>query len=258
MDPIPPAPRATVLDAAGRRLSPTERERALALVAAGRADLVAEDPLTIRLRHAVDLPARSPAAAPSPPDHADAPLLVHVCCGPCATYSVDHLRGLGWHVEGYWANPNIHPYSEHERRREALEGYAARIGLPMHWAEAYRLAEFLRAIAGHERPGERCVRCYRLRLEETAVVAAAGGFRAITTTLLISPYQDQAALRRIGEEVAAAHGVQFFYDNLRRGYADSRRLAREAGLYLQRYCGCLFSEWEAQDPAARAARSASG
>jgi len=258
MDPIPPARRATVLDAAGRRLSPTERERALALVAAGRADLVAEDPLTIRLRHAVDLPARSPAAAPSPPDHADAPLLVHVCCGPCATYSVDHLRGLGWHVEGYWANPNIHPYSEHERRREALEGYAARIGLPMHWAEAYRLAEFLRAIAGHERPGERCVRCYRLRLEETAVVAAAGGFRAITTTLLISPYQDQAALRRIGEEVAAAHGVQFFYDNLRRGYADSRRLAREAGLYLQRYCGCLFSEWEAQDPAARAARSASG
>lgn len=257
MDPTPPTPRATVLDAAGRRLSPTGRERALTLVSEGRADLVTEDPLTIRLRRTVALPSRDRAAAPAPPDYRGAPLLVHTCCGPCATYSVAHLRGLGWHVEGYWANPNIHPFSEHERRREALEGYAARIGLPMHWAESYRLVEFLRALAGHERPGERCARCYRLRLDETAAAAAAGGFRAITTTLLISPYQDQAALRRFGEEVAAAHGVGFFYDNLRRGYADSRRLAREAGLYMQRYCGCLFSEWEARDPVARAARRSS-
>jgi len=253
-----PAPRATVLDAEGRRLSPTTPERALALVAEGRADLVAKDPLAVRLHRSVRVPPPEPAAEESPPDHGDAPLLLHVCCGPCATYSVRRLRELRWHVEGYWCNPNIHPFSEHERRREHVAGYAERVGLPMHWDPEYRLVEFLRAIAGHERYGERCALCYRMRLERTAAEAAARGFQAITTTLLISPYQDQAALCRIGEEVAAAHGVAFFYENLRRGYAESRRLAREADLYMQRYCGCLFSEWEALDRDAPTGRRPSG
>lgn len=240
--------RANVLDADGRPLSPCDAEKARRLVREGRAEVVGEAPLTIRLAYAVPgAVARARREAP-PADYHEAPLLMHVCCGPCATYSVKRLRELHWHVEGHWFNPNVHPYAEHELRRETLARYAREVGLPMHWEEGYEMAAFLRAVAGKERFRERCLVCYRMRLERTARRAREGGFRAITTTLLISPYQDQAAIRRIGEEVAAAEGVEFFFENLRRGFAAHVSLAREAGLYMQRYCGCLYSEWESRDP----------
>ena len=68
---------------------------------------------------------------------------------------------------------------------------------------------------------------------------------AICTTLLISPYQDQALIRQTGEAAAARHGVAFYFENLRRGFTEHHHLAREYGLYQQSYCGCLYSEWEA-------------
>ena len=239
--------RAAVLDACGRPLTPTTVARALALVSAGRAEWVGQDPPTIRLRYAAEPPPPGTERAVTPPGFRDQPLLLHICCGPCSTYCVRRLRELAWHVEGYWVNPNIHSYSEHERRRESLVAYAQRIALPLHQTAGYQMAEFFRRVAGHERFRERCAICYRMRLEHTADEAARRGFVAISTTLLISPYQDQEAIRRIGEEVAGARGLRFYYENLRRGYAESRHMAREAGLYMQRYCGCLYSEWEALD-----------
>lgn len=247
-----------MLDAAGRPLAPTSVARALALLSAGKAERVSDDPLTIRLPYAVEIPVPQGVDQAPPEDYAGQPLLLHICCGPCATYSVRRLRELRWHVEGFWFNPNIHPYSEHERRRQALEAYAGRIALPLQQADGYEISAFFRRVAGHEGLGERCALCYRTRLERTAEEAARRGFAAITTTLLISPYQDRAAIVRIGEEVAAAHGLRFFAENLRRGFVESHRLAREAGLYAQRYCGCVYSEWEALDRSAatRSPRSA--
>ncbi len=96
----------------------------------------------------------------------------------------------------------------------------------------------------------RCQVCYRLRLERTAQVAARKGFDAFTTTLLISPYQDQAAIRTIGQEMADVYGVEFYFENFRRGWAEHFQMTREHDLYSQRYCGCIYSEWEAQDPSA--------
>jgi predicted adenine nucleotide alpha hydrolase (AANH) superfamily ATPase len=153
-------------------------------------------------------------------------------------------------VAGHWYNPNVHPYSEHERRRETLARYAQEIELSTIWEPGYDVVRFLRAIHGREQFRVRCKTCYRLRLERTAQVAAREGFDAFTTTLLISPYQDQAAIRAIGQEMADTHGVEFWYENLRRGWAEHARITREHGLYSQRYCGCVYSEWEAQDRAA--------
>ena len=233
---------AAVLDARGTQLSPCSPHKARRLVALGRAELVSEDPLAIRLPYVVDLPkAREDGRAEG------LSILVHVCCAPCATYTVKRLRQRGFEVSGFWFNPNVHPYSEHERRRENLAGYAKEIGLPVIWEPGYEMPIFLQAVVGHEQYGDRCLLCYRLRLGRTADVARKHGFDAITTTLLISPYQDQAAIRRIGHDLASAQGVDFFFENFRRGFTEHRRLSKEHNLYMQRYCGCIYSEWEAND-----------
>lgn len=171
-------------------------------------------------------------------------LLMHTCCGPCAAYPVGHFRAAGWDVVGFWYNPNVHPWTEHERRRESMALLAGALGLPMHWSPGYEMPAYLSKVAG--RPGKpaRCIACYRMRLERTAGVAAETGMDAFTTSLLISPYQDHEALRAAGEEAAAAAGVPFVYADLRRYWPERGRLMRLHSLYRQQYCGCLYSEWE--------------
>ncbi len=237
--------RAIVYDAAGRKLSPCPVERAWALLAAGNAELLSQEPLTIRLRREVVRPER---VLPLEPRAEGKRLLLHVCCGPCATYPVQRLRAEGFAVTAFWYNPNIHPYTEHERRREALWQLARAVELAVVDQEGYDLVAFFRGVCGHEAFGERCAICYRLRLERTAQVAREHGFDAFSTTLLVSIHQDEAAIRRVGEETAAAYGVAFHYEPFRRGWAERGRLAKAYGLYRQDYCGCVFSEWERHQP----------
>ncbi len=233
--------KAIVLDAAGRPLSPCPAERALRLVASGKADLLSQEPLTIRLRRAVETP--PPPPPPEPPGRGRR-ILLHVCCGPCGTYPALHLRREEFAVTAFWYNPNIHPFSEHERRRNALRRFAQEEEVPLiEWPE-YEMVAFLRAVVGPEAPGRRCRICYRMRLTRTAEVARREGFDTFTTTLLISPYQDEEAIREIGEEVGGEVGVPFYYERFRRGWSERGRLARRHNLYRQDYCGCLYSEWE--------------
>jgi predicted adenine nucleotide alpha hydrolase (AANH) superfamily ATPase len=175
---------------------------------------------------------------------AGASILTHICCAPCATYTVNRLREEGWDVAGLWYNPNIHPWQEHERRRVCLQRYAGEIGLPVQWVEGYAMPAFLRAVSGREQFRARCAICYEMRLAETARRARAGGFAAFTTTLLISPYQDQRLIREIGERLGQAEGVEFYFENFRRGWAERGRLSAAHNLYLQQYCGCVYSEYE--------------
>ena len=169
-------------------------------------------------------------------------LLVHSCCGPCATYTIKRLRQEGFEPTAFWYNPNVHPYMEHRRRLEAMESFAQSANLPLIVVEGYDMIAYLRAVVGHE--GDRCGDCFRLRLSKTAKVAREKGFGAFTTTLLISPYQKHDLLRQVGEEVAAQHGVEFYYEDLRSGFKESQQMARALELYHQPYCGCIFSEWE--------------
>jgi hypothetical protein len=230
-----------VLDANGQPLAPTTPEKAQKLIAQGKAALISEEPFTIQLSYRVELPPK--------PEEVEKPgegkrILLHICCGPCSTYTIERLRQEGFQVTGFWYNPNIHPWQEHQRRRESLEKYAEAVDLPMIWHEKYEMPLYLRAVAGHEKFRERCRFCYRMRLEKTAQVAVEGGFDAFTTTLLISPHQDQALIRQIGEEVAEEWEVEFYFENFRRGWSERGRLTHEHGLYRQQYCGCIYSEWE--------------
>ena len=169
-------------------------------------------------------------------------ILLHCCCGPCATYTVNRLREEGFQVAAFWYNPNVHPFTEHRSRLEAMRTTAQAMELPLTVAEGYEMIDYFRAVVGHE--GERCGDCFRLRLSRTAAVACEKGFSAFTTTLLISPYQKHELLREVGETVAKEQGGEFYYEDFRPGFRESHRLSRELNLYHQKYCGCVYSEWE--------------
>lgn len=167
-------------------------------------------------------------------------LLLHTCCAPCSVYCVQALRAEGIEPTALWYNPNIHPYQEYVARRDTLLAYAPSIDMELRVIEEYGLRDFVRAVA--DDIPHRCTHCYDLRMERTARYAAAHGFAAFTTTLLVSPYQNHAALIASAEAAAAAHGVSFLYRDFRVGFREGQAQARELGLYMQKYCGCIFSE----------------
>jgi len=242
-----------VLDATGQRLSPCSPQKARRMLIEGKAKLVSETPLTIQLPYAVQLKPLTEARPEKKPGEGKR-LLLHICCGPCSTYPIKRLREQGFEISGFWYNPNIHPFTEHERRRECVRAYAEEVELPMIWWEEYEMPAYFRAVVGHEAFGERCAICYHLRLERTAQVAHQRGFNALTTTLLISPYQQQALIGSIGEELAGRYNLEFYFENFRRGWCERGHVAREHDMYQQRYCGCIYSEWEAKDRGASTGR----
>jgi predicted adenine nucleotide alpha hydrolase (AANH) superfamily ATPase len=147
-------------------------------------------------------------------------------------------------VLGFWYNPNVHLFVEFRRRMKALKVLQERLPLPIVYDEEYGLERFLCGTRWQDSPAERCASCYRLRLGRTAQEAARRGMAAFTSTLLSSTHQDHGLVRRVGEECAAEHGVEFLYADWRPVSEESHERARAMGLYLQGYCGCVFSEWE--------------
>ncbi len=169
-------------------------------------------------------------------------VLVHVCCAHCAAYTVEHWRREGYETAGFWCNPNIHPYMEHQQRLESMQSLAEKIKLPLIISPDYDIIEYFRRVVGRE--AERCGECFDLRLAKTAEIALEKGFDAFTTTLLISPHQKHDLIKEVGERVAEAKGVEFLYADLRKRYSNSRHITKSMELYRQQYCGCVYSEWE--------------
>jgi predicted adenine nucleotide alpha hydrolase (AANH) superfamily ATPase len=168
--------------------------------------------------------------------------LLHICCGPCATATIDHWRGSDHDLVGFFHNPNIQPLLEFRRRLEGARDLAAAADLPLVEDLSYDPARWF-ADVGTPDSG-RCRRCIGRRMERAALEARAQGCDAFTTSLAISPWQDHDAIREEGARAAASQGIAFLYEDLRPLYRESRRLARRHGLYRQAYCGCVISEWE--------------
>lgn len=169
-------------------------------------------------------------------------LLLHICCGPCTSAALPAFRASGCRVTGFFFNPNIHPLLEYRRRLTGAREAAERSAFPLLEDPLYDPLEWFSRVTSEE--GARCARCLGWRLDRTAEEARARGCRFFSTTLSISPWQDHEAMRLQGEAAAERHGVEFVYEDLRSLYQESRRLSREWGLYRQKYCGCLVSEWE--------------
>lgn len=172
-------------------------------------------------------------------------VLIHTCCAPCLIYPYRQLKDKGFEARGLFYNPNIHPLSEYKNRRQAVEFYAQKEQIEVDYPE-YNPAEFFHAVNLKENNG-RCLICWELRLRKTAEVARAQGFDCFSTTLLVSPYQDQQALKSIGEGVAKESGVKFYYEDFRPGFRPAHDEAKAKGIYCQKYCGCLYSEIEREN-----------
>lgn len=165
-----------------------------------------------------------------------------MCCGPCSIYPVKELRSRGVELTGFFFNHNIHPYTEYKLRRDALQSYAETVGLEVVYRDEYLLEEFLSNVAGE--PAARCGYCYRSRLEAAAQSAAELGFPYYSSTLLYSRYQNQEMIREFGVELGERYGVEFYFEDFRRGWQEGIDLSKEMGLYRQKYCGCIYSEKE--------------
>lgn len=167
-------------------------------------------------------------------------LLLHTCCAPCSVKCIETLRDEGTEPVLFWYNPNIHPYSEYRTRRETLVQYAKDIAIELIIKDYYGLREFV----GNAYPDfdARCSMCYEMRLRETARYAAENGFDSISTTLLISPYQNHELICETAERLAGEYNVSFLYRDFRPHFREGQQKARELELYMQKYCGCIFSE----------------
>jgi predicted adenine nucleotide alpha hydrolase (AANH) superfamily ATPase len=173
-------------------------------------------------------------------------LLLHACCAPCSIECVRILEEEGLGPDLFWYNPNIHPYTEYRARWDTLVRFAGERGLKLITEDEYGLRCFLAGVGpdfGGPAPG-RCAFCYRLRMEKTALRAVREGYEAFSTTLLISPYQNHHLIRETGEELSARLGIAFLYRDFRPHFREGQRQARKQSYYMQKYCGCIFSEEE--------------
>jgi len=158
-------------------------------------------------------------------------------------YPLEVLRQKGYEVGGVFYNPNIHPAVEYNSRKSAVEAYAKTSKVEVFYPE-YEPQEYFHAVDLNEEKPKRCQLCWTMRLSKAAKTAKERSFDYFTSTLLVSPYQDQELLKRIGEDVSKVEHVGFYYEDFRPGFRKAHNQARELGIYCQKYCGCLYSELE--------------
>ncbi|MBR6034105.1 MAG: epoxyqueuosine reductase QueH [Clostridia bacterium] len=172
-------------------------------------------------------------------------LLLHTCCAPCSVYCIDTLRKEEIEPTLYWFNPNIHPYTEYKSRRDCLKQYAEMIGIKAIFDDNYGLDEFCKNVI--DNLSERCKNyCYPVRMEQTFIYAKENGFDAVSTTLLYSIYQNHDYIKSLCEDLSKKYDIEFVYRDFREGFWEGHNKAKEIGLYMQKYCGCVFSEFEAE------------
>ena len=183
-------------------------------------------------------------------------LLLHSCCAPCSSAVLERLAA-DFSILDYFYNPNISPEAEYRLRAEELGRLVKEMALadvqvlegPYEPGRFYELAG---GLEDEPEGGERCARCFELRLEAAAREAVRRGADFFTTTLSISPHKDAARLNAIGGAVGEKQDVPYLYSDFKKrdGFKRSTLLSARYGLYRQDYCGCVYSKKEA---AARAA-----
>ena len=184
-------------------------------------------------------------------------VFLHSCCAPCSSYCMEYLCRV-FRLTVFYYNPNIFPEEEYRLRaaeeKRLIEAYNAEIregkreGFPIQIVEGeYQPARFFAIAKGYEtlpEGGERCFRCFELRLSETAKAAKEAGMDYFSTTLTISPLKNAEKLNEIGEELGKEYGVPWLPCDFKKknGYKRSIELSAQYGLYRQNFCGCVFSK----------------
>lgn len=176
-------------------------------------------------------------------------LLLHSCCAPCSSYTLEYLANY-FEITVLYYNPNISPKEEFEKRfaeqKRLIESMPAKHKITLIRGE-YNYEDFEKIARGYEdvpEGGERCFRCYRLRLSRAAELAREKGFDYFCTTLSISPLKNSQKINEIGYELEKEYGVAWLPSDFkkREGYKRSIELSREYNLYRQNFCGCIYSK----------------
>ncbi len=176
-------------------------------------------------------------------------LLLHSCCAPCSSYVLEYLAAF-FHITIYYYNPNISYEEEYLRRMEEQKRLISELPVknPVQFLSGdYEPERFYQIAKGLEEVpegGERCYKCYELRLLASAKKAKEIGFDCFTTTLSISPHKNAAKLNEIGEKAGKLYDIPYLYSDFKKknGYKRSIELSKEYGLYRQDYCGCIYSK----------------
>ncbi|MBM3246414.1 MAG: epoxyqueuosine reductase QueH, partial [Candidatus Omnitrophica bacterium] len=137
-------------------------------------------------------------------------------------------------------NPNIYPPEEYQKRRMGVVALSGADKIEVIFPE-YIPSEFLSAVGEEKTRPKRCLLCWSLRLARTAQFAKENKFYGFSTTLLVSPYQDQEAIKKIGREISEKEGIFFHDEDFRPGFKKAHEQARAKGIYCQNYCGCMYS-----------------
>ena len=180
-------------------------------------------------------------------------VLLHTCCGPCASSIVERMLERGHTVTMFFYNPNIFPRDEYMKRERSARKVAEYFGVEFidpidpsadGWEKAHR--NWLAKVNGLESQPEgrlRCAVCFGERLAVAAAYAAAHGHDAYATSLVMGPMKDIGLINRIGDVWGKRYGVTFISENFRKrgGYPRSIELSKTLSLYRQNYCGCEFS-----------------
>ncbi|NLK06259.1 MAG: epoxyqueuosine reductase QueH [Spirochaetales bacterium] len=167
-------------------------------------------------------------------------ILVHACCGPCSTASIERMLEEGWNPVLYFSNSNIFPEQEADKRYEALLEVARVYNLKV-IREHYDHQGWLDAVKGHEgerEGGSRCELCFAYNLREASEKAKQLGFLHFTTTLTVSRFKNSKTIFRVGEAFPGFEALDF---KKKGGFEKSVALSKELGIYRQHYCGCEFS-----------------
>ena len=181
-------------------------------------------------------------------------LLLHACCAPCSSYCLEYLSKY-FQITVYYYNPNITDENEYRLRLSEIKRFVNEFpsGNRIDFVEGeYDPSEYYAAVRGFEscrEGGARCEKCFRLRLEKTAVLARQKGFDYFTTTLTISPLKNAEKINRIAREVSEIYDVKCLPSDFKKkdGYKRSTELSAVYGLYRQNYCGCEFSKMNIKD-----------
>ena len=174
-------------------------------------------------------------------------LLLHACCAPCSSYVLEYLTNY-FDITVFYYNPNISPENEYLHRVNEIKRLISEMCPSVQFIEGrYEPQKFYEMAKGSENAperGERCLKCYRMRLEESAVTAKQGNFDYFTTTLSISPQKDSHVLNSIGKEISEIYGVPYLFSDFKKkgGYKRSIELSAKFHLYRQNFCGCIYSK----------------
>lgn len=176
-------------------------------------------------------------------------LFLHSCCAPCSSYVLEYLSNY-FKITIFFYNPNIYPVQEYSRRVEEQKELisALKVKNQIKFIEGkFDTESFYEIAKGLEETregGERCFKCYELRLKEAAIMAKELDYDYFTTTLSISPHKNAQKLNEIGKNLSEKYDVKYLYSDFKKkeGYKRSIELSNEYNLYRQDYCGCVFSK----------------